>query len=91
MKITYDATVDASNIYVAEGVYHTTVPLELDGVDLILDLDKDGRVLKLEVLSVSQLFGLIERQGRQLVVPERIADPDAFDVAELFPAALARA
>jgi uncharacterized protein YuzE len=91
MKITYDATVDATNIYVASGTYHTSVPLELEGVDFILDIDEGGRVLKLEVLAVSQLFDLIGRQGRQLVVPERIENPDTFDVLEMFPKAPAHA
>ncbi len=91
MKITYDATVDATNIYVASGDYHTSVPLELDGVDFIIDIDQGGQVLKLEVLAVSQLFELIERQGRQLVIPQRIENPDAFDVMEMFPKAPAHA
>ena len=44
-------------------------------------------MLKLEVLAVSQLFGLTYRYGRQLVVPERLEDPETFDVWELFPRA----
>lgn len=87
MTITYDATVDATDIGVASGVYHMSVPLELDGVDFVLDIDREGRVLQLEVSAVSQLFGLMEHYGRQLVVPERLGDPETFDVWGLFPKA----
>ena len=87
MTITYDATVDATDISLASGTYYMSVPLEQGGVDFVLDIDREGRVLKLEVLAVSQLFGLIERYGRQLVVPERLEDPETFDVWGLFPRA----
>jgi uncharacterized protein YuzE len=87
MKITFDPTVDAMNLYKAQGEYHETLPLQLGGVDLNLDLDAEGRVLKLEVLAASQLFKLISEQGGELRVPERIDDPDVFGVHQLFPKA----
>jgi len=43
------------------------------------------------VLSATKLLGLIGLYGGRMVIPERIADPDTFDVMEMFPAAPAHA
>lgn len=85
--MTYDETVDASIIDHQEGKIEITLPLHLDGVDLNLDLDAEGRVISLEVLGASKLFALIGRYGGELVLPERVEDYDHFDVLELFPKA----
>ena len=83
--MTYDKTVDASIIDVREGRIEVTLPLHLDGVDLNLDLDSEGRVISLEILGASKLFELIARYGGELALPERVEDYDGFGVLELFP------
>lgn len=87
MTITFDKTVDAGTFSKQEGAFEVTLPLHLDEVDLNLDLDPDGRVLRLEVLGMSKLFELIGRYGGELVLPERVEDYDGFEVLELFPEA----
>lgn len=73
------------------GKYSETLPFNVEGVDLNLDIDAEGYVLQLEVLSATKLLELVGRHGGRMVIPERIEDPDTFDVMALFPAALARA
>ena len=85
MTITYDKNVDAGTFFKQEGKYDITLPLELDEVDLNLDLDPEGRVLRLEVLGMSKLFELIARYGGELTLPERVEDYDGFGVLKLFP------
>ena len=90
-KVTFDPTVDAMSLSQRAGEYHEMLPFNVEGVDLNLDLDAEGYVLQLEVLSATKLLELIGRYGGQLVIPERVADPDTFDVMELFPATPAHA
>ncbi|MDQ3397366.1 MAG: DUF2283 domain-containing protein [Deinococcota bacterium] len=85
MTITYDLTVDALSAHKRAGKYYETLPLHLEGVDLNLDLDEDGNILKLEVLAASHLLELVARHGGELVIPDRINDPDNFNALELFP------
>ena len=89
--VTFDPTVDALSLSGRSGVYSETLSLNLEGVDLNLDLDAEGYVLQLEVLSATRLLELIGRRGGRFVIPERIEDPETFSVAALFPAALERA
>lgn len=85
--MTFDSSVDAMSLKRREGQYYETLPFNLEGVDLNLDLDAEGNVLQLEVLSATKLLELIERYGGRIEIPKRIEDPDTFDVMELFPAA----
>lgn len=89
--LTFDATVDAVSLQQRSGEYRETLPFNLEGIDLNLDIDAEGYVLQLEVLSATKLLELIGRYGGRMVIPERIADPDTFDVMEMFPAASAHA
>lgn len=52
-----------------------------------MDIDAEGYVLQLEVLSATKLLELIGRYGGRMVIPERVADLDTFDIMEMFPAA----
>lgn len=88
--MTYDKTVDASIIEHQSGRIEVTLPLHLDGVDLNLDLDTEGRVISVEILGASKLFELIGRYGGELVLPERVENYDGFEVLELFPKAKVR-
>lgn len=89
--LTFDATVDAMSLQKRPGEYRETLPFNLEGVDLNLDIDAGGYVLQLEVLSATKLLELIGRYGGRMEIPERIADPDTFDVTKMFPAAPAHA
>lgn len=83
--MTFDPTVDAMSLERRSGTYQETLPFNLEGVDLNLDIDAEGYVLQLEVLSATKLLELIGRHGGRMVIPERIENPDAFDVMEMFP------
>ena len=62
--ITYDAAADAAYVYVTKigkGEVADSVPIEdedddFPGGELIVDLDKDGRILGIEVLGASRLL-----------------------------------
>jgi uncharacterized protein YuzE len=84
MKITYDPEVDAAMLYERKGEYEETLPFHIEGVDLNVDIDAEGNVLGLEVLGASLFFDLIGRYGGRLTLPERIADPDTFDIMSVF-------
>ena len=92
--VTFDPTVDAMSLSGRSGVYSETLPLNLQGVDL--NLDAEGYVLQLEVLSATRLLELIGRRGGRFVIPERTRDPETFSVTAQFsvirfPAAQGRA
>jgi len=63
-------------VRIAEGPIYET--LELGG-GCYLDVDEDGRVMGLEALSIEEFRALVERAGGELVLPERIEDPEAFE------------
>lgn len=85
MRLTYDPTANASSIYVRQGEWDNTLPFDVDNVSLNIDVDADGYVLQLEVLHVSELLALVGKYGGELVIPEHIADTEAFNIMELFP------
>ena len=92
--VTFDPTVDAMSLSGRSGVYSETLPLNLQGVDL--NLDAEGYVLQLGVLSATRLLELIGRRGGRFVIPERTRDPETFSVTAQFsvirfPAAQGRA
>jgi uncharacterized protein YuzE len=71
--ITYDAEADAAYVYVTnvgKGEVADSIPIEdededFPGGELIVDLDKDGRVLGIEVLGASRMLPtkLLDRLG----------------------------
>lgn len=54
MKITYDKTVDALNFTLRSGTVAQTVEVS---PEIILDLDKDGHPLYLEIIGASEKIG----------------------------------
>jgi len=51
MKITYDPKADAMSITIAKGKFYGTKEIS---EDTLIDLDKDGNVLSIELLDVSK-------------------------------------
>ena len=51
MKVTYDPTVDAMSIDFAKGTYH--VSREINKGSIIVDFDKKGKLLSIEILDAS--------------------------------------
>jgi len=54
MKITYDKEVDALNVSIRPGTVAKTVEV---ASEVMLDIDKKGRVLNLEILGASEKVG----------------------------------
>lgn len=54
MEINYDKSVDALNFTLRSGVVAKTLEV---APEILLDLDKDGRPLSLEVIGVSEKIG----------------------------------
>jgi len=54
MKITYDKEVDALNIVFKKGVVNKTLEI---APEILLDLDKNGNPLYLEIIGVSEKIG----------------------------------
>lgn len=54
MKITYDKTVDALNVSIRPGAIAKTIEVARE---VMLDIDKKGRVLNLEILGASEKVG----------------------------------
>lgn len=54
MKITYDKEVDALNVSIRPGTVSKTVEV---AHEVMLDMDKRGRVLNLEILGASEKVG----------------------------------
>ena len=54
MKITYDKNADALNLMLRVGVVAKTVEIS---PEILLDLDKDGRPLYLEIVGASEKIG----------------------------------
>ena len=55
MEITYDSKVDALNITFKKGNVHETLEI---APEIILDLDKKGSPLYLEIIGASEKIGL---------------------------------
>ena len=55
MEITYDSKADALNITFKKGNVHETLEI---APEIILDLDKKGRPLYLEIVGASEKIGL---------------------------------
>lgn len=51
MKIDYDKEADALYIYLKKGKVHRSKP---EGGDFVVDVDKDGQVIGVEVLNASR-------------------------------------
>jgi uncharacterized protein YuzE len=58
VRVTLDKSVDAAYIYLADrgGRYAESVPLDSDYGDIVLDFDKDGVLLGVEVLDASTVL-----------------------------------
>ena len=59
MKVTYDPRVDAAYIYlraIGRGDAVRQVPCDPEMTDVILDFDRDGRLIGIEVLSAKDLL-----------------------------------
>lgn len=54
MKITYDKNADALNVVLRRGTVAKTVEIS---PEILLDLDKDGRPLYLEIIGASEKIG----------------------------------
>jgi len=54
MKITYDKTVDALNVSIRPGIVSRTVEV---APEVLLDFDKKGRTLNLEILGAREKVG----------------------------------
>lgn len=54
MKITYDKEVDALNLTLRTGVVAKTIEIS---PEILLDLDKDGRPLYLEIIGATEKIG----------------------------------
>ena len=54
MKITYDKEADAMYIYLSEGEFASNNVIDKD---TIIDLDKSGKTLGIELLNVSKRLG----------------------------------
>lgn len=55
MKITYDKEVDALNVSIRPGVVAKTVEV---APEVLLDIDKKGRTLNLEILGAKEKIGI---------------------------------
>lgn len=72
MKITYDKSVDALNLTIRKGRVAKTISVS-DGV--IVDVDKNGTALHLEILDASRLLGKNKKPeitlgGKTFPIPE---------------------
>ncbi|MEK7161174.1 MAG: DUF2283 domain-containing protein [Patescibacteria group bacterium] len=61
-KIEYDKTVDALYVYALKGVVHKTYKLNSR---VLLDVDKKGKLIGIEVLDASIPFSLGKVQDRE--------------------------
>ncbi len=78
MKLRYDPESGALYMRIREGAIEETVQ-HADGV--YLDIDAEGRVLSAEFLTLKELAEAITAEGGRWELPERIEDPDAYEVA----------
>lgn len=58
MRITYDESVDIMYIRLREGDYEESDELS-DGI--IVDFDKEGKPMAIEILDASHLLGILDR------------------------------
>jgi uncharacterized protein YuzE len=59
MRITYDSTVDAAYVYLVEiehGAAISQKHLPLENGEVILDFDKDGHLLGIEILGAKSIL-----------------------------------
>ncbi len=59
MKVTYDAVADAATIFFGPdepGVSKKTIPMIIEGHDIIFDFGADGRLVFIEVLDASRVL-----------------------------------
>lgn len=59
MRITYDRTVDAAYVYLIEietGAAVSQKHVALDGGEIIIDFDKDGYLLGIEILGANSIL-----------------------------------
>ncbi len=78
MKLRYDPESGALYARLKEGKIEETVQ-HADGV--YLDIDAEGRLLGAEFLSLKEFADAIVREGGSWELPERIADPEAYEAA----------
>lgn len=64
MKVTYDPEVDAAIIHIQKGKYEISEPVD---EDIIIDFDKEGRILSIEILHARERLPaeLLETSQRQ--------------------------
>jgi uncharacterized protein YuzE len=78
VKLRYDPESGAFYVRVKEGAIEETVQ-HADGV--YLDIDAGGRVIGAEFLTLKELAEAITAEGGRWELPERIEDPDAYEVS----------
>lgn len=78
MKLRYDPESGALYVRVESGVIEETVQ-HADGV--YLDIDAEGRLLGAEFLTLEELAKAVTAEGGRWELPERIEDPDAYEVS----------
>lgn len=64
MKTTYDKTTDAMYIYLKKGQISRTIPLS---DQIIIDLDKKGILLGIEILDAKKQFGFSVKKIKENV------------------------
>jgi len=64
MKITYDKNVDALYIELKTGAYDRTK--KVTG-DILVDINKRGKILGIEILDASKNIGLVNRKESQIL------------------------
>ena len=75
MRFRYDPESDALYIQLSEGQVDETLPVT-EGY--YLDIDKEGRVLGAEFLSVEEFKEWAAQRGVGVELPDHIEDPNAY-------------
>ncbi len=81
MRFRYDPTSGALYFRVREGEIEETAELSTPGS--YVDVDRGGRVMGLEFLSVHEFLAFLVASGGESEIPERL-DPEARDIGRLF-------
>jgi uncharacterized protein YuzE len=85
MTIRYSPDVNAFTIEVRQGDYAETLPVQSDSIDLHIDIDGVGNVLALEILDANGFWALLAKHGGELVLPEKVDDPNMLTLQHLLP------